>query len=413
MVKHSIQLAKNECGIACLKMFYDYFEVECSYSELLDKVKITDKGVSIDEMIYHLNSLAAFNAYEIDSEELKNLCPSIVLLSKKDKSHYVVVWKYENGYFYVSDPNTEEIKKIKESGLLKDFSKYIIFNQKREVNISFKNIIKIKYGLFKIPYIIFSILEVFLVTYSMLYLFSIKDFTVVKIGSFLTILFINCLISLMKNLCLNSIQKNIDEEAIDKKLKDDFIKGKINNINLLKIKIQEGYQIKNELIKGLCLIIPHVLILIGSLIYVFFIDKLLFIFLFVIYLLFFMINVFFSIRKNRSFHIANEIEMHLLKYENKILTKSIKEEILKEIDKIKLYTSKYLNISQTFRLVNFALKQFFLISLLIFMYMFKMDLYSIFVVTFYFYSVDGLIEISDYLINRKDMKILIKSFLSE
>ena len=65
----------------------------------------------------------------------------------------------------------------------------------------------------------------------------------------LTILFINCLISLMKNLCLNSIQKNIDEEAIDKKLKDDFIKGEINNINLLKIKIQEGYQIKNELIK--------------------------------------------------------------------------------------------------------------------------------------------------------------------
>lgn len=411
MIKHTIQLAKNECGIACLKMFYDYFDVECSYGELLDKVKIEEKGVSIEEMLLHLNTLANFEAFEIKKEDLKNYYPAIILLTKKNKNHYVFIYKYENGFFFVSDPNKGNIEKIKEEKLLKYFSSYIIYNQKREINISFSKEIKINYGAFKIPYVILSLLEVILLTFSMLYLFSIKDFTVIKITTFIKILFINCIISLLKNICLNIIQKNIDNKVIDKKINDDFIKGKINNINALKYHIQEGYNIKNDLIRYLCVIIPNTFVLIGSLIYLFIINKSLFLFEIIIYALFLIVNLYFSYHKNSRIQAANEVEMHLLKYEHKILTKEIKEEIIKELEIIKKRTSSIISLSQTYGLVNFALKQFFLMSLLIFMYLFKIEIYSIFVITFYFYSIDGLIEISDFIITYKSRKLLKDKFL--
>lgn len=413
MIKHTIQLSKNECGIACLKMFYDYFDVECSYGELLDKVKIEEKGVSIEEMLKHLNKLANFEAYQIKKEELKNYYPAIILLTKKNKNHYVFIYKYEDGYFYISDPNKGNIEKIKEEKLLKYFSSYIIYNQKRDIKISLNNNPKVKYGAFKIPYLIFSLLEVFLVTYSMFYIFSINDFTFIKIITFLKILFINCFISLMKNICLNIIQKNIDENLIDSKIKNDFIKGKINNINALKNNIQEGYRIKNNLIKNLCIIIPNIFILIGSLVYIFFINKLLFIYQFIIYIIFFIFNIYFSNKKNNKLQLAGEIEMHLLKYENKILTKNIKEDILIELEKIKKETSNINTLTQTYGLVNFALKQFFLMSLLIFMYLYKIEIYSIFVITFYFYSLDGLYELSDFIVTYRINKILSDKFINE
>ena len=38
MIKHTIQLAKNECGIACLKMFYDLYEVDVTYEDLFSRL---------------------------------------------------------------------------------------------------------------------------------------------------------------------------------------------------------------------------------------------------------------------------------------------------------------------------------------------------------------------------------------
>ena len=94
MVKHTIQFDKNECGIACLKMFYDFFEVNYSYNDLLNEVKINEDWVTIDEMLKILHNLALFKAYEISNDMLKSMCPSIILLNKSNKSHYIVVWKY-------------------------------------------------------------------------------------------------------------------------------------------------------------------------------------------------------------------------------------------------------------------------------------------------------------------------------
>ena len=56
MIKHTIQLAKNECGIACLKMFYDLYEVDVTYEDLFSKIDLKEEGISMEEMLYFLQS---------------------------------------------------------------------------------------------------------------------------------------------------------------------------------------------------------------------------------------------------------------------------------------------------------------------------------------------------------------------
>ena len=57
MIKHTIQLAKNECGIACLKMFYDLYEVDVTYEDLFSKIDLKDEGISMEEMLVPLVTL--------------------------------------------------------------------------------------------------------------------------------------------------------------------------------------------------------------------------------------------------------------------------------------------------------------------------------------------------------------------
>ena len=83
------------------------------------------------------------------------------------------------------------------------------------------------------------------------------------------------------------------------------------------------------------------------------------------------------------------------------------------LNNIKEESSKYLACSQTNNLINFAIKQFGLMLVLIFMYMSKIDIYSIFVITFYFYSFEGIVVISDYLVKHRERKLLKRDFLSE
>lgn len=413
MIKHTIQLAKNECGIACLKMFYDLYDVDVTYEDLFSKIDLKEEGISMEEMLYFLKPLGNFKAFEIEKEELRNMTPSIILLSYKKRSHYVVVWKYSNGYFYISDPNLEKITKIKEKKLLKHFSKYVIFNTKRNLYFELEKEDKIKFGNFKIPYIILSIFEMLLLTYSIMYLFSITDYTAFKIYYFLFILFINCIISIIKNYCFNKIIKNLDDNYIDKNIKENFISGKINDIDKLKIKIQKGYELKGEYIKYLSLYLPNLLIIIGSLIYFLFIDFYLFLGIFDILLIIFLINFSFSKKKNYRLYLAKQEERKLDLFNKKELTNNDKNEVLNELELIKNESSLFMIYSQHNSLVLFAIKQFGLMLILIYMYISKIELYSIFVITFYFYCFDGVIEISEFNSKIKERKLLKRYFLHE
>lgn len=413
MVKHCIQKDKKECGIAVLKMFYDLYEVNKNYDELCDEINIEDKGISVEELLRSLNIIAPFKAYEVESTELKKLYPAIVMLTKKRRNHYVVIWKYENGYFYVSDPIKRNISKIKEKRLFKLFSGYIIFYQKIELDITIKNQRIIKYDAYKYPYIILSILEVFLLTFSMFYLFSIRDFTNNKIYTFLIILFINFIISTIKNLCFNKIQNNIDDQFIYKNISSSLFNGKINSIVELKNKITNGYQIKNNYFELIVNILPSIFIILGSFIYLFIINKYIFIGILIIYFIVLMINIYFNFIKIRLKNNLYIYERKIDKFNSKVINNDLKNEIYKTMQLMKNISSKYLVINQINGLVNFVIKQFCLMLILIFMYITETNIYSIFVITFYFYSFEGIINISSYIVNRKVRSYLLYDFINE
>ena len=90
MIKHCVQNYNNECGIACLKMFYDLYDVNKEYNDFLTEVKIEEKGVSISEMLNSLNNLACFKAYELEKEKLEEMCPLIVIVKKRKNNHYSI-----------------------------------------------------------------------------------------------------------------------------------------------------------------------------------------------------------------------------------------------------------------------------------------------------------------------------------
>lgn len=413
MVKHEIQKEKNECGIACIKMFYNFLNLDVNYYEIKENLILDNKGISIEEMLKELNKIGTFKAFDIKKEELKDHLPAIAIFSKKKRNHYVVIWKYIEGYYYVSDPSYTSIKKVMEKKVLNLFSGYIIFSNKREVEIKEEKYLKVKKSKFRFPYIFLSILEVLLLTYSMLYLFSIKDFTVFKVYYFLIILFLNCIISIIKNLCFNHIQKHMDKNTIDYKINKDFVNGKINSISSLKKNIQKGYQIKGDYTKLYKSIIPEIFIILGTIIYFYLINVSIFIFGIIIFILLFIINFCFALKKKKYIYLASLEEEKIDEFDNKMLSKGNKDIIVSYLDNIKENTSKYLILSQSNSLVNFAIKQFGVMLLLMFMYMSKINIYSIFVITFYFYSFDGIIEVSDYFVRYKERKNLNKDFLSE
>ena len=98
-----------------------------------------------------------------------------------------------------------------------------------------------------------------------------------------------------------------------------------------------------------------------------------------------MINFSFSKKKNYRLYLARQKERKLDLFNKKELTNNDKNEVLNELELIKNESSLFMIYSQHNSLVLFAIKQFCLMIILIYMYISKLELYSIFVITFYFY----------------------------
>ena len=126
-----------------------------------------------------------------------------------------------------------------------------------------------------------------------------------------------------------------------------------------------------------------------------------------------MINFSFSKKKNYRLYLARQKERKLDLFNKKELTKNDKNEALNELELIKNESSLFMIYSQHNSLVLFAIKQFCLMIILIYMYISKLELYSIFVITFYFYCFDGVIEISEFISKMKERKLLKRYFLHE
>ena len=71
MIKHTIQLANNECGIACLKMFYDLYDVDVTYEDLFSKIDLRNNVKSgLKQVQEILNNIEEIKFIVMDSTDV-------------------------------------------------------------------------------------------------------------------------------------------------------------------------------------------------------------------------------------------------------------------------------------------------------------------------------------------------------
>ena len=90
-----LQRSKNGCGIACIEMVCLYYSVK-NYRNIIGRVSLNEKGLSIEKMSNVLNELGFIN---VPIKSVRNSIPSIasfpVIARIKNETrqinHYVVI----------------------------------------------------------------------------------------------------------------------------------------------------------------------------------------------------------------------------------------------------------------------------------------------------------------------------------
>ena len=146
------QRSINDCGVACLKMIFNYYDINKTYDEIKNNLKIDNEGVSAYEIIkicrrYNLDA-TCYKNFEIND----NTFPLIVHTINNNIQHFVVILKKYKNNLLILDPSKGKLN-IK----INDFNKVytgiaITFNYN---DFSFKNLLKNKASLIKITIITF------------------------------------------------------------------------------------------------------------------------------------------------------------------------------------------------------------------------------------------------------------------
>lgn len=127
-----IQHDEKDCGVACVKSIFHYYNGDISLEKLRRESGTNPKGTSLLGLYQAVNKLG-FNAEGLqgDIDELKNLNHPVILhLNIEDHfQHYVVCYKYEKGAFFIGDPakgfckyRPKELGKVWISGYVLDLT---------------------------------------------------------------------------------------------------------------------------------------------------------------------------------------------------------------------------------------------------------------------------------------------------
>ncbi|MGD7024757.1 peptidase domain-containing ABC transporter [Rossellomorea vietnamensis] len=99
------QIENVECGLACIAMILNYYQIKKSMTELRESFPASRDGFSF----YHLSEISSYyglsaSAYKLEAEQIeKNITlPSII---QWGHSHFVVLEGVRNGKFLIVDPN--------------------------------------------------------------------------------------------------------------------------------------------------------------------------------------------------------------------------------------------------------------------------------------------------------------------
>ncbi|MDR0832380.1 MAG: hypothetical protein LBM99_05735, partial [Bacillales bacterium] len=250
-MQHILQREKNECGIAVMIMYLSLFKIEKSYEEIKESIDINEKGLSLLEMSKYLNNYTQVNSFQLTETSEITVFPCIAIISHKKKNHFILIYKKEGNDIIYSDPCHYALKKRKLTSLN---ITYLIFGDSLEVVLPSKK--KQKDSLYAVPLIILQIVELFLITFSFFYLFSMVGFSGDKILTFLIVILISLLITLLKNYCLNKVNIYYDKELIFNRY-TEIAKKDVSFVS-------ELFKIKNFIISKYTLLIPSlIIILIG------------------------------------------------------------------------------------------------------------------------------------------------------
>ncbi|MCT1531336.1 peptidase domain-containing ABC transporter [Sphingobacterium daejeonense] len=130
---HYPQVEFNDCGIACLKMIFKFYGRNCDLSFLRKNSGVTKSGISVFD-IKRLSQEVGF-----DCEAVKTSLHGIVdlvyypCILHWEQNHFVVLYRFKNGFFYIADPNFGRIKLKKE-----EFEKFWLLRSTKGIAILLK-----------------------------------------------------------------------------------------------------------------------------------------------------------------------------------------------------------------------------------------------------------------------------------
>lgn len=131
MFKHNKQVSLLDCGLACTKTILSSYGI--SYEGIEHNFDVnTTQGLSLYDIEVILKKYnVSSESYEIDDYLIlkKIETPSIMVMNRDSMPHYVVLLKYEDGKFIISDPAQEDISVVELKELIKYFSGIILISE--------------------------------------------------------------------------------------------------------------------------------------------------------------------------------------------------------------------------------------------------------------------------------------------
>lgn len=397
-MKHIIQKDINDCGIACICMLLEHdFGINLDYHEVRNNLEIEEKGVRLDNLVNYLCVYDKYKVYECKIENLPNH-PFITIVNfKKKYNHYIIVWKKDDKYIYYSNPAAATPEKILLKRFKKIYSGIIVYFKEKEIEkVNIKNKIKIK-GIKKyiLPLIILNIIELLSFVFSLLYLFNINEFNILKIAFFFAILTVQIIIYLLKNHMINQINT-----LYEYKLVDNVIEENISN-TIIKDNVKKGYYLMNKKNIYYNKILSYFVITIFAIVLFFYIHYLLFVCILVFASVFYLIESYFYKNKNKySMKCAVlEEDFNNADCDIKIKLKKLKKS-LKTLSKI--------NMSEV--IVSLFYRQVLLIFIMLFFSLINQEQYVFIGVYLCFYLFDGISVFAEYNSDKQRYKYIIHSY---
>ncbi|MHA7138152.1 peptidase domain-containing ABC transporter [Rossellomorea arthrocnemi] len=116
---HTVQLEKNDCGLACVSSILKFYGNNKSISYIRD-MYISKEVYNLKDLINLLNNIGNIEcrAVQINKDrifeafqEIKNPCIAHVK-TEEDESHYIIVYKVKNNKVIISDPRNNKISSL-------------------------------------------------------------------------------------------------------------------------------------------------------------------------------------------------------------------------------------------------------------------------------------------------------------